>query len=171
MPMPSDKDEAAEPPKPEPDASEAKEEAKPKEEDEAEAAGGEASGARQEKTAALDTRPPSPKDFANAPPGRSTAATRPPGITRSGENDDFGRAVVLALRGTMPPPRGVYGSVVVRLILTENGDLANVVVLQSSGRGSLDESVVFATKQTYFPLPPYKSTLADRTFTIRYVYR
>lgn len=121
------------------------------------------------KRAALEAPPP--RDQASAPPGRSTAATRPPGITRSGENDAFGLAVVRALRATMPPPRGVLGSVVVRLTLTENGDLQTVTVLEPSGRRGLDESVVFATKQTYFPLPPYKSTLADRTFTIRYVYR
>ena len=172
VPMPSDKAEEAPPPKPAPDAAQEakpkqepkpKEEAKPKDEKRPEPA--------KKKTAALDVRPPSEKELANAPPGRSAAATRPPGITRSGENDEFGRAVVLALRGTMPPPRGVFGSVVVRLILNENGDLQNVTVLQPSGRGTLDESVVFATKQTYFPLPPYKSTLADRTFTIRYVYR
>lgn len=172
VPMPSEKDEAAEPPKPEPDA---KQDAKPKEEpkpkEETKPKDAKRPEPAKKKSAALDVRPPSPQELANAPAGRSAAATRPPGITRSGENDDFGRAVVLALRGTMPPPRGVLGSVVVRLILTENGDLANVQVLQASGRAGLDESVVFATKQTYFPLPPYKSTLADRTFTIRYVYR
>lgn len=113
---------------------------------------------------------PSPQDFQNAPPGRSAGASRPPGITRSGENDDFGRAVVRALRQTMPAPQGIFGRVTVRLILTENGDLAEVRVLDASGT-SLDQSVVFATKQTYFPLPPYKATLADRTFLITYVYR
>jgi TonB family protein len=70
----------------------------------------------------------------------------------------------------MPPPQGIYGVVGVRLILTENGDLASVDVMEKSGT-NLDQSVVFATKQTYFPLPPYKSTVADRTFYIRYVYR
>lgn len=105
-----------------------------------------------------------------APPGRSAAASRPPGITRSGENDDFGRAVVHALRQTMPPPRGVFGRVTVRLILTENGDLAEVRVLDASGT-SLDQNVVFAVKQTYFPLPPYKATVADRTFLISYIYK
>ncbi len=113
---------------------------------------------------------PTPRDLMTAPPGRSAAASRPPGITRSGENDEFGRAVVRALRQTMPPPRGILGRVTVRLILTENGDLAEVRVLDASGT-SLDQSVVFATKQTYFPLPPYKATLADRTFLITYVYR
>lgn len=111
-----------------------------------------------------------PNEFQNAPPGRSTGATRPPGITRSGENDDFGRAVVRALRQTMPAPRGIFGRVTVKLILTENGDLGSVQVLERSGT-SLDQDVVFATKQTYFPLPPYKSTVVDRTFLITYVYR
>lgn len=113
---------------------------------------------------------PSPKEFQNAPPGRSAGASRPPGITRSGENDDFGRAVVRALRQTMPAPQGIFGRVTVRLILTQNGDLAEVRVLDASGT-SLDQSVVFATKQTYFPLPPYNSTAVDRTFLITYVYR
>lgn len=122
---------------------------------------------KAEQQARLD---PSPQDFQNAPPGRSAGASRPPGITRSGENDDFGRAVVRALRQTMPAPQGIFGRVTVRLILTENGDLAEVRVLDASGT-SLDQSVVFATKQTYFPLPPYKATIADRTFLITYVYR
>ena len=113
---------------------------------------------------------PSPRDLMNAPPGRSAAASRPPGITRSGENDEFGRAVVRALRQTMPPPRGVFGRVTVRLILSMNGDLERVEMLGPSGT-SLDQSVVFATKQTYFPLPPYNATLVDRTFVITYVYR
>lgn len=113
---------------------------------------------------------PTLPDVKNAPPGRSAAASRPPGITRSGENDEFGRAVIRALRETMPPPRGIFGRVTVRLILTPNGDLAEVRVLAPSGT-SLDQSVVFATKQTYFPLPPYNATVADRTFLITYVYR
>ncbi|MGE0023645.1 MAG: energy transducer TonB [Hyphomicrobium sp.] len=111
-----------------------------------------------------------PQDFDAAPPGRSAGATRPPGITRSGENDDFGIAVIRALRQTMPPPRGLMGRVTVRLILTENGDLGQVIMLEPSG-SQLDTDVVFAAKQTYFPLPPYKSTVADRTFTITYVYQ
>lgn len=113
---------------------------------------------------------PTPRDLATAPPGRSAAASRPPGITRSGENDEFGRAVIRALRQTMPPPRGIFGRVTVRLILSMNGDLERVEMLDASGT-SLDQSVVFATKQTYFPLPPYNATAVDRTFIITYVYR
>ncbi len=113
---------------------------------------------------------PTPQDLSSAPPGRSAGAMRPPGITRSGENDDFGRGVIRALRATMPPPRGIYGRVTIRIILNQNGDVAELQLLDTSGT-SLDQSVMFAAKQSYFPLPPYNATLADRTFTITYVYR
>lgn len=170
-------------PQPKPDAKAPESETKPKEAEPAEAKEPSESKkvtepAEKQKQAAPAKKKPAPQakldmrfpDASSAPPGRSAAATRPPGITRSGENDDFGRAVVRALRQTMPPPQGIYGVVGVRLILTENGDLASVDVMEKSGT-NLDQSVVFATKQTYFPLPPYKSTVADRTFYIRYVYR
>lgn len=129
----------------------------------------EASPAKKQAQKQARLEPQTP-DMQSAPPGRSASATRPPGITRSGENDEFGRGVVRALRMTMPPPRGILGRVTVRLLLTENGDLAEVQVLQPSGT-PIDQSVVFATKQTYFPLPPYNSSVADRTFIITYVYR
>lgn len=122
--------------------------------------------------ARLDLSLPQPRDeLVAVGPGLAAVATRPPGITRSGANDAFGHAVVRALRATMPPPGGILGRVTVRLLLTQNGDLADVRVLESSGRRRLDQAVVFATRQTYFPLPPLRSTVADRTFTIRYIYR
>ncbi|HYD15259.1 MAG TPA: TonB family protein [Hyphomicrobium sp.] len=123
--------------------------------------------AKKQQQARLD---PKPQDLSDAPPGRSAGATRPPGITRSGENDEFGRGVIRALRQTMPPPRGIYGRVTVRIILNQNGDVAEVRVIDASGT-SIDQNVLFAVKQTYFPLPPYKATVADRTFIITYVYR
>jgi TonB family protein len=71
----------------------------------------------------------------------------------------------------MPPPSGVSGRVTVRLFLNENGDLTEVRVVDSSGKGYFDQSIVFATKQSNFPLPPAGATVADRTFLITYVYR
>jgi periplasmic protein TonB len=103
--------------------------------------------------------------------GRSAAATRPPGVTRSGENDDFGRGVIRALRKTMPPPSGVLGRVMVRMFLNDNGNLQDVRVVSGSGDASLDQSVVFAVRQTSFPLPPLGATAADRTFLVTYIYR
>ena len=44
--------------------------------------------------------------------GRSLSGMNwPPGITRSGENDNFGRGVIRALKKTMPPATGTKGRV------------------------------------------------------------
>ncbi len=120
--------------------------------------------------ARLDLTPPS-QDTPSAAPGRNSSFSRPPGITRSGENDEFGRGVIRALRATFPPPAGIYGRVTVRLFLDMNGNLTDVRVVESSGKSNLDQSIVFATKQSNFPLPPAGATVADRTFLISYIYR
>ena len=102
---------------------------------------------------------------------QSAAVGRPPGITRSGENDDFGRGVVRALRQTMPPPRfGQTGRVTIRLLLTMRGNIDQVRVIKSSGIPSLDQSVLFASQQSSFPFPPKGATVADRTFLVTYIY-
>ena len=49
----------------------------------------------------------------------SSAVGRPPGITRSGANDDFGRGVIRALKKTMPPATGIKGRLTIKLILDE----------------------------------------------------
>jgi periplasmic protein TonB len=100
----------------------------------------------------------------------SATVARPAGITRSGENDDFGRGVIRALRQTMPQHRRIYGRVTIRLLLNESGNLAEVQVIRNSGDASLDQSVVFASKQSSFPLPPQGATVADRTFLVTYIY-
>jgi periplasmic protein TonB len=105
-----------------------------------------------------------------SPGGRSASVSRPPGVTRSGENDDFGRGVIRALRQTMPGSRGTVGRVTIRLFLSQNGNLDDVQVVKSAGDASLDQSVVFAAKQASFPIPPSRSTLGDRTFLVTYIY-
>ena len=100
----------------------------------------------------------------------SATVARPAGITRSGENDDFGRGVIRALRQTMPPHRRIYGRVTIRLLLNESGNLAEVQVIGNSTDASLDQSVLFASKQSSFPLPPKGATVADRTFLVTYIY-
>ncbi len=126
----------------------------------------------QKKTAKLDLTPP-PMNF-NSPAtggGGSAGFERPPGITRSGANDDFARGVIRALQQTMPQLRDTRGRVTVRIVLNTNGDVANVQVVRSANNASLDQSVVFATKQTSYPLPPHNSNDADRTFLVTYIYR
>lgn len=124
------------------------------------------------KTAALDLAPP-PSAFTGAggAGGRSAGFERPPGITKSGANDAFARAVIRALQGTMPQLRETRGRVTVRIILNENGNVQTVQVVRPSDASSLDQSVVFATKQTSYPFPPPNSNLADRTFLVTYIYR
>jgi len=103
--------------------------------------------------------------------GSSSSATRPAGITRSGENDRFGRDVIRALKKTMPPPSGVKGRVTIRLFLNERGNIAKVRLVQSGGDSALDQSVVFSVHQASFPFPPKGATVADRTFLVTYIYR
>jgi hypothetical protein len=42
--------------------------------------------------------------------------------------------------------------------------------VHTSGDPVLDQNVLFSVKQTNFPFPPARSTVADRTFLITYVY-
>lgn len=103
--------------------------------------------------------------------GSASSATRPPGITRSGENDRFGRDVIRALKKTMPPLESVTGKVKVRIFLNERGNVAWVRLVDGSGDRGLDDSVIFSVHQASFPFPPKNATAADRTFLVTYVYR
>lgn len=103
--------------------------------------------------------------------GGGASSTRPPGITRTGENDRFGRDVIRALKKTMPPSEGVTGKVKVRIFLNERGNVAWVRVVEGSGDRLLDDSVVFSVHQSSFPFPPKGATEADRTFLVTYIYR
>ena len=108
-------------------------------------------------------------DSALAPAGRSAAFARPPNITRSGENDEFGRGVIRALRRTMPSSERL-GQVTIRLFLSETGNLLEARLIRSGGDPIMDQNVVFAAKQSSFPIPPNGATVADRTFLVTYVY-
>lgn len=103
--------------------------------------------------------------------GLSASIARPPGVTRSGENDDFGRGVIRALRQTMPGLRNTVGRVTVRLFVSQTGNLEEVQLVKSAGNANLDQSVVFAVKQASFPIPPARSTPSDRTFLVTYIYQ
>lgn len=102
--------------------------------------------------------------------GNSAGVGRPADITRSGENDEFGRGVVRALRKTMPDPDGITGRVTIRLLLTQTGNIEEAQLVRSGGNSKLDQLVVFAARQSSFPIPPANSTKSDRTFLVTYVY-
>jgi TonB family protein len=96
--------------------------------------------------------------------------SRPAGVTRSGENDEFGRAVIRALRKTMPDMGSTRGRVPVRFVISQNGNLAEVRLTRSSGNPLLDQAVLFAVQQTSFPFPPPNAPPVDRTFLVTYIY-
>ncbi len=124
----------------------------------------------KEKTAKLDLRVP-PSQFAGRP-GAGSGVQRPPGITRSGENDEFARGVIRALQRTMPQfAHLTRGRVTVRIRLNKSGNLVNTEVVRPSNVKGLDQSVVFATHQASFPLPPVNANKADLIFLVTYVYR
>jgi periplasmic protein TonB len=110
-------------------------------------------------------------DVPIVPGGGGAAFARPAGITRSGENDEFGRSVIRALRKTMPDMDPVRGSVTVRLLLSQDGNLVEVHLVKSSGNPIMDQSVIFAVRQSSFPFPPPKAPPVDRTFVVTYIYR
>ena len=120
--------------------------------------------------APLDLRVPFSATTSTARDG-SSGATRPAGITRSGENDKFGRDVIRSLRKTMPPPSGIKGRVTIRIFLDEKGNIAKAELVQSGGSPELDQSVLFSAHQATFPYPPNGATVADRTFRVTYVYK
>jgi protein TonB len=125
---------------------------------------------KRTQTSALDLSVPSDDGTDGDDGGSSSAVQRPPGITRSGENDEFARNVIRALQKTMPRIHA-NGRVTVRIVLSENGSRADVQLLKGGGDSDLDFNVVFAARQTAYPFPPNKSTLVDRTFTVTYIYR
>jgi periplasmic protein TonB len=125
---------------------------------------------KRTQTSSLDLSVPYDGAATDSDSGGSSAVQRPPGITRSGENDEFALNVIRALKKTMPRDRA-RGRVTVRIVLNENGSRADVKVIQSGGNPDLDFNVAFAARGTSYPFPPKNSTLVDRTFTVTYIYR
>ena len=122
------------------------------------------------RTSALDLTLP-PSVFTGPSGGGGAGVQRPPGITRSGENDAFARGVIAALQRTMPQMRDTRGRVTVRIKLDKDGSLVRTDVIGPSSVAGLDQNVVFATRQASFPFPPRNANDADLTFLVTYIYR
>ena len=129
---------------------------------------------KETRTAKLDlSQPPNSGSAPSPPGGRSAVVQRPPGITRSGANDEFARGVIKALQKSvnLRPATGVREDVVVRILLNENSDVIDVKLLEGARDQSLNQEVIFTARQTTYPFPPPNSTQLDRTFVVTYVYR
>ena len=126
---------------------------------------------KPKQSAKLDLTPPAmPFNAPEGGGGKSAGFERPPGITRSGANDEFARNVIRELKKTMPQLSNTFGRVKVRIALNQNGNVADVQVMMPSNVAGLDQSVVFAVKQTSFPFPPPNSLPVDRIFQVTYIY-
>lgn len=122
------------------------------------------------RTSTLDLTLP-PSAFSGPSGGGGAGIERPPGITRSGENDAFARGVIAALQRAMPQLRETRGRVTVRIKLDKDGSLVGTDVLIPSNVAGLDQNVVFSTRQASFPFPPRNANSADLTFMVTYIYR
>lgn len=126
---------------------------------------------KPKQSAKLDLTPPANSvDAPEGGGGKSAGFERPPGITRSGANDEFARNVIRELKKTMPQFSNTFGRVKVRIVLNQNGNVEDVRVMIPSNVAGLDQSVVFAVKQTSFPFPPPNSIDVDRIFQVTYIY-
>lgn len=125
---------------------------------------------KKKRMAALDLSTPKSLMQPSFGGGGAAGLQRPPGITRSGLNDAFARAVIKALQQTMPQLTEVLGRVTIRIFLTESGNVSEVRLLSGAKNSSLNQSVVFAARQTSYPIPPAGSNRADRTFMVTYIY-
>jgi TonB family protein len=128
----------------------------------------------QTRTTMLDLTLPKPSftpTFTSLSGRGGAGVERPPGITRSGENDDFAKGVIRALQRTMPQLTDTFGRVTVRITLDRNGSLVGTRVMRPSHVAGLDQSVVFSTQQASFPFPPKNAVAADLVFIVTYVYR
>jgi TonB family protein len=124
----------------------------------------------QKKMASLDLSTPKNLMQPSFGGGRSAGLQRPPGITRSGLNDAFARGVIRALQQTMPQLMDVNGRVTIRILLSETGNVVEVRLLSGAKNSMLNQDVVFAARQTSYPIPPAGSNVADRTFMVTYIY-
>ncbi len=92
---------------------------------------------------------------------------------RPGEVQRYARNVVEALSRSRP--RGGVGStrgtVKVAFSITENGSLAAVRVVMSSGSAQLDATALAAVQKVRFPPPPPGMSMAQLTYEVPYHFR
>jgi len=70
----------------------------------------------------------------------------------------------------MPRLDDTFGRSTIRILLDVNGNIDKVELVVPGKNQTIAQSVVFAARQTSFPIPPGGSTVADRTFLITYIY-
>ena len=96
---------------------------------------------------------------------------RPVDITRSGENDEFGRDVDPRLEGDDAASVWLAGIGHDQVPAGGDGpDLGDAIASAAPAIPILDQSIVLAATRSGFPVPPRGAKLADRIFLVTYIY-
>ena len=129
-----------------------------------------------------ETSTPSP-DAATAggASSRGAAAEQPPvpaaTAPNPGEVHAYGLTVLAALRSVAHDPKAralaskVKGTVILHLVIANDGALEHVEITTSSGRPQLDEAAVRLMHLAVFPPPPPGLTVSQRTYVAPIVFR
>lgn len=92
------------------------------------------------------------------------------GGARLGQASPYVRQVVRMLKAAMPKRVGIRGTVVVRFLVSETGEVAAIGVVQSSGKPELDRLIVEAVRKTRLAVPGKDVSERERVFQISYEY-
>lgn len=98
------------------------------------------------------------------------AALSKPSQARLGEASPFVRGVIRILKQTMPQLVRKRGIVVVRFIVSDQGQAEEIRVVRSSGQPDLDQLVVQRIQTTRLLVPTKETSERDRLFQITYDY-
>ncbi|MBS0242470.1 MAG: energy transducer TonB [Proteobacteria bacterium] len=92
------------------------------------------------------------------------------GAARLGQASPYVRQVVRILKSSMPKRVGIRGTVVVRFLVGDTGDVIAIAVVQSSGKPELDRIVVENIRKTHLVVPGRDVSERERQFQISYEY-
>jgi periplasmic protein TonB len=117
------------------------------------------------------TPPPSPRRTAQAAASAANLRSFRPAATHKGKSDEFEREVIWALAATKPTGNGNWGITVVSFVVSAEGKLQDLQLLQASGDNWLDTAALMAVRQARLPVPPAGLPAGDRTFHVTYIAR
>ena len=106
------------------------------------------------------------QDFQDAVLSSSSASE-----ARLGQASEYVRGIFRLLKQTMPKSSGTKGVVRIGLILADDGSIAWLGVLRSSGSPELDRMVIERIRTTRYPPPPRNAPMRERKFQVSYEYQ
>lgn len=128
----------------------------------------------------LDAKLPTVGKAASAPRPQASAVSplekfierqnRQSGAAAYGQIDEFKRAIHRIAEANRPAWTGAPASAILEFVLTQNGEVEAVRIVQSSGHADLDRMLAQAIRRTRYISPPSHFSPDDRTIEITYKY-